>query len=178
MVTSKKVLLLLILPVILVFPALYKFARLSESNAHDNWTKTFGVPIEDITRDFPSRSDSESAVRLKQLGIKLGIEFTTPGDTDLFLPIYKDANREKLLAGNNGLLASYIRMQLQKPNATIDPPSEIVSSYLTDSNRELEAVRDHILSSPPILWRQNLNHWDRYRCRRGYTTLVLLRGTT
>lgn len=160
MVQTRTVLLLLIVPAILVFPAFEKVARLQETKSLDRWTKTFGDPIEDLAKQFPSRSDNESAIRLKQLAVRLGIEFTTPGEADHYPPIYKDAKREKLIGGSSGLLDSYIRKQLEKPNASVDPPAEIVSSYLMDYKKELEAVRDHILNSPPILWRQDLNHWD------------------
>lgn len=160
MVKTRTIFFLLIVPAILVFPAFEKVARLQEAKAHDDWTKTFGDPIEDLAKHFPPRSDNEPAIRLKQLAVRLGIEFTTPGDADHYPPIYKDAKREKLIGGSSGLLDSYIRKQLEKPNASVDPPPEIVSSYLMDYKKELEAVRDHILSSPPILWRQDLNHWD------------------
>ncbi|HSE40607.1 MAG TPA: hypothetical protein VLH08_07545 [Acidobacteriota bacterium] len=161
MAKFRSILLLLILIIIFAVSVLHRFAGLYETYAHDRWSRGFGDPIENLAMHFPPRSDNEPATRLKQLAVRLGIEFTTPGDADNYPPIYKDAKREKLIGGYSGLLDFYIRKQLEKPNLSVDPPPEIVSSYLMDYRKELQAVRDHILNSPPILWRQDLNHWDK-----------------
>jgi hypothetical protein len=160
MAKSRSILLLLILVIIFAVSAFHRFAGLYETYAHDRWSRSFGDPIEDLAMHFPPRSDNGPATRLKQLAVRLGIEFTTPGDADNYPPIYKNAKREKLIGGSSGLLDSYIRKQLEKPSVSVDPPPEIVSSYFMDYKKELEAVRDHILNSRPILWRQDLNHWD------------------
>jgi hypothetical protein len=154
-----KSILRLFLIIILTWSALYCMARSYESYAHDKWYRTFGDPIENLAKDFPARSDNASAIRLKQLAIRLGIVFTTQGDTDKYSPKSKDAHRLRLVGGFDGRLSSYIQTEIENPKISIDPPRKIVSSYLKDYQKQLEAVRDHILSSPPILWRQDLNHW-------------------
>lgn len=130
-----------------------------ERRAQEHWAKTFG-PIDDLQKVFPARSDNDPAIQLKKLATRLGIEFTVPHEDDQFSPIYMDAVRYNALKGDNGPIAKYIRKQLERPDARVDQPGDLISLYLKDYGNKLDAVRDHILTSPPVLWRQNLNGWD------------------
>jgi hypothetical protein len=127
--------------------------------AQEHWAKTFG-PIDNLQKVFPARSDNDSAVQLKKLAVKLGIEFTVPHEDDQFSPIYMDAIRYNALQGDKGPITKYLRKQLERADAKVDPPGDLIASYLKDYGNKLNAVRDHILTSPPVIWRQNLNDWN------------------
>ncbi|MCI0613097.1 hypothetical protein L0244_08915, partial [bacterium] len=55
----------------------------------------------------------------------------------------------------------YFSEQLGRKDDSVDPPSTLLAKYLADYRAKLEDVRDYLLTSPQIVWRQNLN-WTEY----------------
>ncbi len=135
------------------------YSTIQENNSAQNWEKTFGA-IEDLPNKYPFRNDNEAAVQLKLLAVRLGIDFNVDGEGRRFTPLTIDANRLKSLDRDYSLWRSR-KKELEKKDDSVDLPLPFHAKYLSDYRKQLENVRDFILTGPPILWRQNLN-WTEY----------------
>jgi hypothetical protein len=151
---------MVILLVISVFVIFHIYSKIQENRTAANWEKTFGR-IEDLPNQYPYRNDNEAAIQLKTLAVRLGINFAFYGEGNNFLPQRSDWERLRRLNLDYSLW-KYMNEQLWRKDDSVDPPFTLLARYLTDYQKKLEDVRDYLLTSPQIVWRQNLNWTNEY----------------
>ncbi len=149
-----------ILILISAFVIFYVYSNVQENKTAANWEKTFG-PIEDLPNQYPYRNDNEAAIQLKTLAVRLGINFALNGEGINFLPQRLDAERFIGLTKDRAWW-KYFSQQLGRKDDSVDPPFTLLAEYLADYRKKLEDVRDYLLTSTQIVWRQNLNWTDEY----------------
>src|SRR5262245_7141765 len=151
--------LIVILLIVAAFVMFHAYSKIQENKVAANWSRTFGS-IEDLQKQYPYRNDNEAANQLKLLAVQLGINFNVYGQERQYTPLNQDADRLKSLDLGYSFW-KYFRKQFSRNNESFEPPFPLLAKYLVDYREKLEAVRDDILHSPQILWRQNLN-WTEY----------------
>jgi hypothetical protein len=152
---------IVILILISAFIIFYIYSNVQENKTAANWEKTFGR-IEDLPNLYPYRNDNEAAIRLKNLAVRLGINFALYGEGRNFLPQRPDWERLRGLDLDYSLWR-YMNKQLWwRKDDSVDPPFTLLARYLADYRKKLEDVRDYLLTSPHIVWRQNLNWTSEY----------------
>ena len=147
--------LIVILVLISAFVLSHVYSNFQENKSAENWKKAFGS-IEDLPNQYPYRNDNDAAVQLKTLAVGLGINFNVYGEGRRFTPLTSDAKRLDAVYREYSIWR-YFSKQLKQNDDFVVSPSGSLAKYLVDYRTKLEAVRDHILTSSPILWRQNLN---------------------
>ena len=148
---------IVILFVISAFVMFHIYSKIQENKTATNWEKTFG-PIEDLPNQYPYRDDNEAAVQLKILAARVGINMAVNGDDDRrYWPSASDAKRSMEWQSKDWKFARYWRKwQGRRVGETVEHATPFLNAYLADYQKQLEVVRDHILTAPPILWRQDL----------------------
>jgi hypothetical protein len=147
--------LIVILVIISAFVLFHVYSQFQENKSTESWEKTFG-PMEDLPNQYPYRNDNEAAVQLKLLAVRLGIDFNVEDEGRHFTPLAVDAKRLKSF-DRDYLVWRNARKQVETKDDSVDPLPPLITNYLFDYKKQLEDVRDFILTSSPILWRQNLN---------------------
>lgn len=152
------VLFLIILLLFALFLTFDNYAKTRETRAAIAWADTFGS-LEDLPNQCPYRNDNEAADHLKSLAVRLGIDFNIRGEGNQFTPLNSDAARLKGLERDRSGWRSFIVHY--ETNDRVDPPFPTLAKYLADYGKKLDDVRDYLLTSSPVEWRQNLE-WTEY----------------
>jgi hypothetical protein len=149
---------IVILIAVAAFVVFHVYSQIQENKSAAKWEKTFGR-IEDLPNQYPYRNDNEAADQLKMLAVQLGIDFNMSGEGNRFTPLNLDAERLKGLYRDRSAPRRDDNFWKNDDPAYI--PSPLMAKYLEDYEKKLDAVKDYLLTSPPIVWRQNLN-WEEY----------------
>jgi hypothetical protein len=149
---------LIILFVFAIFLTFDNYATTRETRATEAWANTFG-PIEDLPNQYPTIDDNEAAEQLKVLAVQLGIDFNANQQEHRYTPMSSDANRLK--EARDSIVQKYSR---KVPRLTVNSVGSplLLTKYLIDYRKKFDAVRDYILTSKPIVWRQNVYQKEAY----------------
>jgi hypothetical protein len=99
-------------------------------SGREPWPLSLGA-LEDVPRQYPKAAPTPAALRLIELGKPLSIEFTPKQRTPKH-PLH-DA------------IAGYVRAEQQRDRAEIGEPPAAVVAFLNEREREIDALRDHLL---------------------------------
>lgn len=97
------------------------------------WTMGLGT-LDSVPKRYPPRKTNAAALELERLAKPVGVDFhgrRDPGADEV---------------------AAYLRAQLARPEATIDP----APAFLEQNRAGIDAVRTHLLSAGPLEWELDL----------------------
>src|SRR5215470_8690069 len=91
------------------------YASRRQRQVENAWVGSFGT-LQDLLKRYPKSNTNETARRLEELVKPLGLDLT-PKDREVIIhePVSRDSESWKAVS-------EYLTAQLQKPEATIDPP--------------------------------------------------------
>lgn len=107
------------------------------------WPRKLGT-IKEVPLRYPPTADSAAATELVRLANAAGANLA-PG-----------AREQKPPDKIRGAIADYIRLVIEERGDKIAPPPPAVQQYLDEHRAQFDAIRDHLLSGEPIVWRSNL----------------------
>jgi hypothetical protein len=99
------------------------------------WTMGLGT-LDSVPKRYPPRKTNAAALELERLAKPIGVDFQGRRDRGA------------------GEVATYLRTQLARPEATIDP----APAFLEQNRAGIDAVRAHLLSAGPLEWELDLSH--------------------
>lgn len=111
------------------------------------WPRNLGS-LRDVPRRYPPTGQSPAATELIRLAAAADVNIT-PG-------LRGAKPDEKVRAA----LADFIRAEIERPGDAIGPSLPLAAQYLARYESQFDAVRDHLLSGEPIVWRSNFGADD------------------
>lgn len=107
------------------------------------WPHGLGA-LEDFPKRFPKAGPTPAASRLTELARPLGIEFTEK----------KTGSAPDTLKA----IGEYVKAQQERKTVVIDAPPAGIETFLDAHEREVDAVRDHLLANGPAIgWSVDLD---------------------
>ena len=121
------------------------YASRKQRQVENAWVGSFGT-LQDLLKRYPKSNTNETARRLEELVKPLGLDLT-PKDREVIIhePVSRDSESWKAVS-------EYLTAQLQKPEATIDPPPQEVGRFLNAHIGGLSAIEETLLNSPSPAW--------------------------
>ena len=116
---------------VLIFMYAAKDAKQLASSSE--WAMGLGT-LDSVPKRFPARKTNAAALELERLAKPIGVDF--------------ERRRER----GRDEIAEYVRTQLARPDAAIDPPP----AFLEQNRAGIDAVRAHLLSAGPLVWELDL----------------------
>lgn len=141
---------LILIACLLVF--LLVIPQQKEKTEYRLWREQF-EDIENVPERFLKCDDSPSAQVLKKLAQPIGIDLGRGSDDSDLHPTEREELRFKSLSGPEGILAKYLKTQLEKSDQGIDEFPRELSEYLQSYEKPLEVIKHHILSNKDIHWK-------------------------
>jgi len=158
----KKALLFVVAVVVLAIVAW--FAVRGYATAHEKraaempWPASLG-PVDDAVKRFPDTEQSGAATTLVQLAAAAHLDLM-PRARNADIRATADPKMMQVRKEIN----EYVKLQLERSGDAIDAPPPGAVAYLTANDAALNAVRDHLLSGTPIVWKTRL--------REGFTAPI------
>ncbi|HEV7921602.1 MAG TPA: hypothetical protein VGR02_12510 [Thermoanaerobaculia bacterium] len=133
-----RVLVIVVCIVIVALAALWGYGLIAQNRAaSEPWPAGLGA-LKDVPRRFPAHGATPAAKELVRLAAPLGIDLRVPRP-----PLAKfDPLR--------GPLSRYLKTEVERADAAIAAPPEVVARYLAAHGEELAAVRRQLLSAAPV----------------------------
>lgn len=107
--------------------------------AGEEWPMRLGT-LDSVPARYATEDGSSAAGRLKPLAVELGIDFDVAG------------GRSSAMTRS---IAEWVDAQIIRPDDTIAAPPQAISAFVDSHARQLNAVRDLLLSAP-IAWPLNV----------------------
>jgi hypothetical protein len=141
----KKAILSIVGVVIVAWVALsaYSVVKMNRAAAAP-WPASLGT-IDDVPARFTAAEQSASATRLVQLAAAANIDLK-PRERNA--PPRTAARPDPMRA----TVGDYVRKQLERSSDAIDAPPAAVAQRLAKDDAAISAVRNQLLSGPPIVW--------------------------
>lgn len=140
----KKVLLVAVVTVLVTLLLVWVVGQLLLTHAEGRvWPRNLGTPA-DVPRRHPPAAQSPAATELIRLAAAAEVNLT-PGSRE-----------QKPVEKVRGALADFIRAEIERAGDEVGPSLPLAADYLARNRSQFDAVRDHLLSGEPIVWRSNL----------------------
>jgi hypothetical protein len=139
-----------VLPTVRYWIATWRHVRQAaprEPGAREDWQKEFGDPDRTLAA-FPDRDDDEVAIRLIALARPLGVDLTRPAN-----PTAWTRPRPREAFESSRAVGSYVEREVTRPGGEVEPPPDVVRSYLEKRTGEIREVVALLLKSEPPSWK-------------------------
>jgi hypothetical protein len=128
------------------------FARYRERQTERAWVQSFGT-LQDLLIRYPKTVTNDTARRLEHLVRPFDLDLTPKTSDSLVAEAVSTTNapgREALRPLQAA--ARYLTAQLERPEASIDPPQREVKDFFVSHGDDLHALEAELLASPPARW--------------------------
>jgi hypothetical protein len=123
------------------------YARYREKQVEAEWVRSFGTRQQLLDR-YPKTTTNGSTQLLERLAKQLELDLT-PKTAD---SITADASASRSARERRELMSRYLKSQLEKSEATIDPPPPEVRDFLADHAKDVSAIVDTLTKAEPLRW--------------------------